>query len=361
MSRAAMSARRLVTGSVILLAPALAFAVGGPDDGRKRPAGGDAGARLREVWSQPDHGIVCSLGTDKAKYREGEPVLVRFTLKNVNARPVVLYAPRDPVAPLSPLGPLLDSDAVSVWFRRADKPAPPTLVTLEPDATHGLTFALGPAADRQSVTGFDYKLHAGFPVQSSDSLQPGVYRLQAQYFGKCYGAAAEIEARNRLLLEKGCWIGTLTAPPATFAVLPKLPDKPAEWGAAVGPLRCRLELDKRTYRVGQAVRMTRTVLNDGDEPKEIYGFRYLNDSLRLHWVDVESGRRRTFGDGKSSGGGIAPVPQSKPLTERLTDAMLTREPGRYQVFISCAVPGSHQRLVSNAQSITVERDPGCGE
>src|SRR5438067_1085485 len=96
----------------LLLAAAL-FRCPASESGADKAAGGDR----REVWSEPDRGLTCALSTDKGKYREGEPVLVHFALRNVGDRPLVIEAPERPITRLSPLSVYLEFERLRVRFQ----------------------------------------------------------------------------------------------------------------------------------------------------------------------------------------------------------------------------------------------------
>ena len=132
----------------------------------------------------------------------------------------------------------------------------------------------------------------------------------------------------------------------------------AEAEARISPqIEVRLSLDKSTFAPGETVSFKRTIRNESRAAVSVFPFHYMNDNVRFYWVDVSSLRTRKYGDGKT---GWAPPIEVAPHAvkkEVLSHNAVTKLPGSYYVFVSCGLPNSRERLLSNVVRLEVlEKD-----
>lgn len=325
--------------SVCLLAALLAARAGEP-------------RREEDDWSQPDRGLAWRIETDKPQYAEGEPVVVRLHFKNVGGQPIVIEEPTVPAGALSPLRVyvavlLPGREDISI---KCPAPRKPSFATLRPDETRGFSFSLGPKSD-PPCTFLDRSEF--FPIEESAFLRAGVYQLQAQYFGRRYGPSKEVAEANRLLDENRAWLGSLTSAPMKFSIVPSPDMGNVGWPASLEGLQLALQLDKERAKVGESVRLTRKVANVSDAVRSIYPFHYLNGDLRVHWVNLATGQRARFGDGKDGGHQPLTLQPKDTLSEDLVDSVFTKKAGKYCVFISCRIPRAAKRVFSNVVRLEI--------
>jgi len=118
-------------------------------------------------------------------------------------------------------------------------------------------------------------------------------------------------------------------------------------------VEARLHADRNVCHVGDSLEFTRSVHNSGERPIHVYPFRYMNDNLRFFWLDPHTLKTWRYGDGKLGHAPKIAVPVGARKVERLRDNVVTKREGTYYVFISCGLPESEDRLLSNVIKIEV--------
>jgi hypothetical protein len=86
-------AAALVVSATVVTGGGAAVRQGVADDGpRPRQAAGQPQpGRPAQMWGEEKAGLACSISTKKTTFQPGEPILVRFDLKNVSHKPQTIW------------------------------------------------------------------------------------------------------------------------------------------------------------------------------------------------------------------------------------------------------------------------------